>query len=75
MAQMEMGKKEKSYDMGPPALLPIREEGVLRIFIALKCPSPWLGAESFCNSMNQNLHVRRYLFTYYAPPPPPHYPG
>jgi hypothetical protein len=22
--------------MGPPALLPIREEGVLRIFIALK---------------------------------------
>jgi hypothetical protein len=26
----------KSYDMGPPALLPIRNEGVLRIFIALK---------------------------------------
>jgi hypothetical protein len=24
-----------------PALLPIREEGVLRIFIALKNPSPW----------------------------------
>jgi hypothetical protein len=28
-----------------PALLPIREEGVLRIFIALKNPSPWLGFE------------------------------
>jgi hypothetical protein len=26
----------KSYDMGPPALLPIPEEGVLWIFIALK---------------------------------------
>jgi hypothetical protein len=26
--------------MGPPALLPIREEGVLQIFIALKNPSP-----------------------------------
>jgi hypothetical protein len=29
--------------MGPPALFPIREEGVLRIFIALKNPSPWPG--------------------------------
>jgi hypothetical protein len=28
-----------TYDL--PALLPIREEGVLRIFIALKNPSPW----------------------------------
>jgi hypothetical protein len=28
-----------------PALLPIREEGVLRIFIALKNPSPWLDFE------------------------------
>jgi hypothetical protein len=27
-----------------PALLPIREEGVLRIFIALKNPSPWSGS-------------------------------
>jgi hypothetical protein len=27
-----------------PALLPIREEGVLRIFIALKNPSPWPGS-------------------------------
>jgi hypothetical protein len=26
-----------------PALLPIREEGVLRIFIALKNPSHWPG--------------------------------
>jgi hypothetical protein len=29
-----------------PALLPIREEGVLRIFIALKNPSPWPGFET-----------------------------
>jgi hypothetical protein len=28
-----------------PALLPIREEDVLRIFIALKNPSPWPGVE------------------------------
>jgi hypothetical protein len=34
----------KSYDMGPPALLPIRKEGFLRIFIALKNPSPWPGS-------------------------------
>jgi hypothetical protein len=34
----------KSYDMGPPTLLPIREEGVLRIFIVLKIPSPWPGS-------------------------------
>jgi hypothetical protein len=27
--------------MGPPAFLPIRKKGVLRIFIALKNPSPW----------------------------------
>jgi hypothetical protein len=30
--------------MGPAALLPIREERVLRIFIALKNPSPWPGS-------------------------------
>jgi hypothetical protein len=35
----------KSYDMGPPALLHIREEGVLRIFIPLKNPSLWPGIE------------------------------
>jgi hypothetical protein len=29
--------------MGPSALLPIRKEGVLWIFIALKNPSPWPG--------------------------------
>jgi hypothetical protein len=34
----------KSYDMGPPALLPIRKERVLRIFIALKNPSPMSGS-------------------------------
>jgi hypothetical protein len=34
----------KSYDTGLPALLPIREEGVLRIFIALRNPSPWPGS-------------------------------
>jgi hypothetical protein len=28
-----------------PALLPIREEGVLRISVALKNPSPWPGFE------------------------------
>jgi hypothetical protein len=28
----------KSYNMGPPSLLPIQEEGVVRIFIALKNP-------------------------------------
>jgi hypothetical protein len=27
-----------------PALLPIRDEGVQQIFIALKNPSPWLGS-------------------------------
>jgi hypothetical protein len=26
-----------------PALLPIQQEGVLRIFITLKDPLPWLG--------------------------------
>jgi hypothetical protein len=30
----------KSYDMGHPTLLLIRKVGVLRIFIALKNPSP-----------------------------------
>jgi hypothetical protein len=30
--------------MGPSGLLPIREEGVLRIFITLKNPSPWPGS-------------------------------
>jgi hypothetical protein len=34
----------KSYNMGPPSLLPIQEEGVVRIFIALKNPSPWPGS-------------------------------
>jgi hypothetical protein len=34
----------KSYDMGRPALLPIREEGVPRISIALKNLSRWPGS-------------------------------
>jgi hypothetical protein len=35
----------KSYVMGRPALFRIRKEGVLRIFIALKNTSPWLGSK------------------------------
>jgi hypothetical protein len=35
----------KSLTWDLPALLPIREEGVLRIFITLKNPSPWPGFE------------------------------
>jgi hypothetical protein len=45
--------------MGLAALLPIREEGVLRIFIALKNPSPWLGFEpASCGSSGQ--HTNHY---------------
>jgi hypothetical protein len=36
----------KSYDMGPFGFIPIREEGVLQIFIALKNPSPWPGSNT-----------------------------
>jgi hypothetical protein len=36
-------KSYTTWDL--PALLPIREEGVLRIFIALKNPSTWPGFE------------------------------
>jgi hypothetical protein len=36
----------KSYDMNLPALLPIREEGVLRIVTALKNPSLWPGSNT-----------------------------
>jgi hypothetical protein len=35
----------KFYDMGPSPLLLIREEGVLRIFIALKNLSSWPGSK------------------------------
>jgi hypothetical protein len=44
--------------MGRPALLPIREEGVLRIFIALKNLSPWPGFEpvSFGSSGQHTNH-------------------
>jgi hypothetical protein len=46
----------KTWDL--PALLPIREEGVLRIFIALKNPSPWLGSNpaTFGSSGNHTNH-------------------
>jgi hypothetical protein len=41
-----------------PALLPIREEGVLRIFIALKNPLPWPGFEptTFGSSSQHTNH-------------------
>jgi hypothetical protein len=38
-----MPQNRTTWDL--PALLPIREEGALRIFIALKNPSPWPGFE------------------------------
>jgi hypothetical protein len=34
----------KSYDMGPSGVTSHPKEGVLRIFIALKSPSPWTGS-------------------------------
>jgi hypothetical protein len=34
----------KSYDMGPSRFTSHPKEGVLRIFIALKNPSPWPGS-------------------------------
>jgi hypothetical protein len=41
-----------------PALLPIREESVLRIFIALKYPSPWPGFKpaTFASSGQHTNH-------------------
>jgi hypothetical protein len=56
-----------------PALLPIREEGVLRIFIVLRNPSPWPGFEpvTFGSSGKHTNHyttnathifIRRYIF-------------
>jgi hypothetical protein len=49
-----------------PALLPIREEGVLRIFIALKNPSPWPGFEPaiFGSSGQATTPPRRPSFLY-----------
>jgi hypothetical protein len=38
-----MSQNLTTWDL--PDLLSIREEGVLRIFIALKNPSPWPGFE------------------------------
>jgi hypothetical protein len=34
----------KSYDMGPSRFTSRPKEGVLRIFMALKYPSPWSGS-------------------------------
>jgi hypothetical protein len=56
-----------------PALLPIREEGVLRIFIALKNPSPWPGFEpttfgsrdqntNHYTTKTTNLHLKEEIF-------------
>jgi hypothetical protein len=49
----------KSYDMDLPALHPIREEGVLRIFIALKNPSSWPGFEP-ANFGSSGQHTNHY---------------
>jgi hypothetical protein len=43
--------------MGPPALLPIRKESVLRIFIAFKNTSPWPGS-------NRNLWIQWSIILY-----------
>jgi hypothetical protein len=42
-----------------PALLPTREEGVLRIFIALKNPWTWLGFEPATFGSN-GQHTNHY---------------
>jgi hypothetical protein len=47
--------------MGPSRfLLPIREEGVLRIFIALKNPSPWPGFEP-ATFGSSGQHTNHYI--------------
>jgi hypothetical protein len=46
--------------MRPTALLPKREEGALRVFIALKNPSPWQGFEPAtfgCSGMHANHYT------------------
>jgi hypothetical protein len=43
-----------------PALLPIREKGVLRIFIALKNPSPWPGFEP-ATFGSSGQHTNHYI--------------
>jgi hypothetical protein len=48
----------KSYDTGPPALLPIRREGVLRIFIALKIHR--LGPVRTANFGPSGKHANHY---------------
>jgi hypothetical protein len=60
-----------------PALLPIRQEGVLRIFITLKNPLPWLGFEpatfgssgqhtkhTTTNATNSKLNRQKKFFNY-----------
>jgi hypothetical protein len=50
-----------------PALLPIREEGVLRIFNALKNQSPWRGFEpaSFGSSGQHTNHYTTKATDYF----------
>jgi hypothetical protein len=47
----------KSYDMGPSVFTSHPKEGVLRIFIALKNPSLWLGSnpQPVCLSVCQSV--------------------
>jgi hypothetical protein len=49
----------KSYDMGLAALLRIREEGVLRIFIALKNPIAFAGLE-LTTFVSSDKHINHY---------------
>jgi hypothetical protein len=44
--------------MGPPAFLPIRKKGVLRIFIALKNPSPWPASNP--QPLSSGKHTNHY---------------
>jgi hypothetical protein len=59
----------KSYDMGPPTLFPIREEGMLLIFIALKNPSPLPGSNPQpldpVASLLTTTPPRRLMFSYF----------
>jgi hypothetical protein len=43
-----------------PALLPIRDEGVLRIFIALKNSSPWPGFQP-ATFGSSGQHTNHYI--------------
>jgi hypothetical protein len=52
-----MPQNRTTWDL--PALLPIQEEGVLRIFIALKNPSPWQGFE-LATFASSGQHTKNY---------------